>query len=88
MVRRYSVQIVLLTGLGASANRQLTLEQAYQLRAAGIHITAVGIGNWLNRYEINNIASQPYRTNAIFASSFNSLQSEATRPVRDIICSS
>jgi len=81
-------QAVLVTGVGGSSNQWQTQQQAYLARKAGIHVVAVGAGRWLDRYELNNVVSQPRTRNAIFADSFSTLHRDATASVRNIICNS
>jgi len=76
------------TGVGGSSNQWQTQQQAYLARRAGIHVVAVGAGRWLDRYELDNVVTQPRTVNAIFADSFRSLSRDATAPVRNIICNS
>jgi len=77
-----------MTGVGGSSNQWQTQQQAYLARQAGIHVVAVGAGRWLDRYELNNVVSQPRSVNAIFADSFSTLQRDATASVHRIICDS
>ena len=84
----FGVQVVLVTGVGGSSNQWQTQQQAYLARKAGIHVVAVGAGRWLDRYELDNVVSQPRSVNAIFADSFSTLQRDATTSVRNIICNS
>jgi len=79
---------VLVTGVGGSSNQWQTQQQAYLARRAGVHVIAVGAGRWLDRYELNNVVSQPRSLNAIFADSFSTLQRDASAAVRAIICNS
>ena len=82
------MQAVVVTGVGGSSNQWLTQQQAYLARQAGIHVVAVGAGRWLDRYELDNVVSQPRTVNAIFADSFSTLQRDAASSVRNIICNS
>ena len=84
----FGAQVVLVTGVGGSSNQWQTQQQAYLARQAGIHVVAVGAGRWLDYYELGNVVSQPRTVNFIFASSFSSLERDATTAVRDIICNS
>ena len=77
-----------MTGVGGSSNQWQTQQQAYLARRAGVHVIAVGAGRWLDRYELNNVVSQPRSLNAIFADSFSTLQRDASAAVRAIICNS
>ena len=77
-----------MTGVGGSSNQWQTQQQAYLARQAGIHVVAVGAGRWLDRYELNNVVSQPRTVNAIFADSFSTLQRDASAAVLNIICNS
>jgi len=80
--------MVLVTGVGGSSNQWQTQQQAYLARQTGIHVVAVGAGRWLNRYELNNVATQPRNVNAIYADRFSTLQRDASAAVLNIICNS
>jgi len=79
---------VLVTGVGGSSNQWQTQQQAYLARKAGVHVVAVGAGQWLDRYEIESVVSQPRFVNAIFADRFSTLRRDSTTSVRNIICNS
>jgi Mg-chelatase subunit ChlD len=77
---------VLLTD-GASNDQKTTLDEAALLRKAKCQVVTVGIGGWLNMYELQNIASQPYKHNSITVSSFSALDSTVRDNVHNLICS-
>jgi collagen type VI alpha len=72
---------------GGSNDQSGTLSQAALLRTAGCQIITVGIGGWLNMYELQNIASSPYQHNSMTVPSFNALTSEVRDNLHNIICS-
>ena len=46
-----------------SANKSATLREAELVRDAGIGIVTIGIGTYLDRYELSAVASHPYTAN-------------------------
>ena len=72
---------------GESDNRTATLQEAVRAMNDGTHMIALAVGNWLDRYEINSIASYPSRVNAIFGSNFTSIASFA-KDIQLTICDS
>jgi collagen type VI alpha len=72
---------------GASNDQEKTLQEADNLRKAGCQIVTLGVGGWLNMYELQNIASQPYKHNSITVSSYSALNSAVRDNVHNLICS-
>ena len=64
-----------------------TAVEAAIAKSQGIHILTVGIGDWVDKYELYSIASHPYQSNAIEVPSFDQLGSFSQR-IKDIICNS
>jgi hypothetical protein len=77
---------VLLTD-GESDDNDATLQEAKQLREQGVHIMTVGIGSWLDIFELQAVASYPYQENMIMAGNFTDLQRFLTTLV-DAVCDS
>ena len=44
---------------------QSVIAEAQLLKQSGVHVIAVGVGKWLDEYELNAIASYPYSVNTI-----------------------
>ena len=78
--------IVIITD-GESVNRTATLQQAQQAKAEGIHIIALAVGNWQDKYEINSMASYPSRVNAIYGSNFTLIAQYAV-DIQYLVCDS
>ncbi len=57
------------------------------LSSTGIHIISVGIGNWLDLYELEMMASYPSSQNMIRVQNFDSLNS-IVDTIRDAACDS
>lgn len=77
---------VLLTD-GGSNDKQATMREIHIAKTRGIHFIVLGIGNWLDEYELQSLASYSYTQNLIQISSFDDLPSVRTR-LRDLICNS
>ncbi len=58
---------------GGSNNFNMTLEEAYKARAAGITILVVAISGWLNMVEINEIATDPDHFNVFTIANFDEI---------------
>ena len=72
---------------GESDNRTATLMEAVRAMNDGTHIIALAVGGWLDRYEINSIASYPSSVNAIYGSNFSSIAAFA-KDIQLAICDS
>ena len=57
--------ILVLLVRGRSSDQAATLAAADRARRAGIYVITVGLGNYLNVYELENIASQPREQNSL-----------------------
>lgn len=79
--------IVIVITDGASNSAQQTLMEARLLRLSGSHVITIGVGNWLDQYELEAMASYPTEENRYHVSDFGSLQSIRTK-LRDVICDS
>ena len=64
--------VVILTD-GGSNDQEATVTQGLRLKAKGVHVLAVGIGNWLNKVELESIASHPDSRNVLYISSYDKL---------------
>jgi len=68
-----------------SANESATLREAELVRDAGIGLVTIGVGTYLDRYELSAVASYPYTDNMFITNTVRNL-SNFTDPVRSIIC--
>lgn len=78
--------LIILTD-GGSNNKMLTLDEAGLAKKAGIHVMAIGIGNWVDVYELNAMSSYPYSNNIITVNRFSDLTSIKLQ-LRNMICES
>ena len=65
--------VIILTD-GGSNDPKATVTQGLRLKAKGVHVLAVGVGNWLNKYELESIASHPDSRNVMYISSYDNLR--------------
>ena len=79
--------VLILITSSSSNNEQATLEAAALCRRSEIYVIVLAIGNWLNLYEVNNIASQPYSKNVIFLNDYQSLNNSISG-IRNLYCNS
>ena len=70
---------------GSSNDNVATLKEAELARSEGTHIISVGIGDWLNKIELESLASYPAAVNVIFAADYDTLNT-LLKPLRDAIC--
>jgi Mg-chelatase subunit ChlD len=82
----FSNVVVLVTD-GASNDQTATLNEAAMTRSNGIHVITVGIGGWLNMYELQNIASAPYQHNTQIVPGYAGLTPAVRDEIHDLICS-
>jgi len=68
-----------------SANKSATLREAELIRAAGIGLVTIGVGTYLDRYELSAVASYPYTDNMFTVNTVRNLSS-VDADVRHIIC--
>jgi len=68
-----------------SMNETATLIAAQAARAAGISIITVGVGTYLDLYEITSTASYPYWLNSFTVPSVKNL-SILEDPIKQILC--
>jgi len=68
-----------------SANKSATHLEAELVRDAGIGVVTIGIGTYLDRYELSAIASYPYTKNMFTVDTVRNL-SIFIDPVKRIIC--
>ena len=78
--------VVIITD-GESNDGPETLIQAKLAKEEGIHIISVGVGNWIDRYELEIMASHPFEINMIHVDSFDAL-STIVYVLRDALCDS
>ena len=73
---------------GGSSDQTATLDEAALTRKAGIRIIAMGIGNWLNMYEMQNMPNYPYQQNTILVPKFADLNTTTVQEnLHNLICS-
>ena len=77
--------VVLLTS-NPSTNTVATLAAATALNQAGIGVVTIGIGSYLNHYELSAAASYPF-TSYYFVVAFSIDLSTITNNIKRIICS-
>jgi len=68
-----------------SANKSATLRESQLVRNAGIGLVTIGVGTYLDRYELSAVASYPYTKNMFITNTVRHL-SNFTDPVKRIIC--
>ena len=70
-----------------STNRTATLMEAQKARDAGINIVTLGIGTYLDEYELSAVASYPYRTNMIIRNTVKALQGkDFENSIQRLVC--
>jgi len=77
-------KVVIVFTDGGSNDKQATQDEAFLLRKSGVTIIVIGIGNWIDMMELNNMASFPYQSNRLLIS-FTNLSS-IQNIVRDSAC--
>lgn len=77
---------VLLTD-GGSNNKQATLNAAFLAKQASITFIVVGIGSWVDQFELNNIASYPSSATVVQAVNVSTL-TLYTQTILDLACNS
>ena len=60
-----NIAIVLTDGGTNTPDKVEVLEEVYEAKKAGIHFIIVGVGKWVDEYELNAMASAPYAVNRI-----------------------
>ena len=68
-----------------SANKSATRREAELLRDAGIGLVTIGVGTYLDRYELSAVASYPYTRNMFTINTVRNL-TVFTDPIKRIIC--
>jgi len=76
--------VVLLTD-GGSNEKEETMREIHIAKTRGLHFIVLGIGTWLDLYELQSLASYSYEQNLIQVNSYDDLPSVRTR-LRDLIC--
>jgi collagen type VI alpha len=80
-----SVAVILTDNV--STNRTATLLEAQRARDAGINIITIGVGTYLDEYELSAVASYPYKTNMIIKNTVKALaEMEFTNNIQSLIC--
>ena len=68
-----------------SANKSATLRESELVRSLGIGLVTIGVGTYLDRYELSAVASFPYIKNMFVINTVRNL-SIFVDPVKRIIC--
>jgi len=76
--------IVVITN-NLSFNKTATLREAELIRNAGIGVVTIGVGTYLDRYELSAIASYPYTKNMFITNTAINV-TVFVDPVKRIIC--
>ncbi len=75
------------TQFEASQTKLFVFLNKFPIFLSGIHIVSVGIGNWLDLYELEMMASYPTERNMIRVQNFDSLNT-IVDTIRDAACDS
>ncbi|ELU15429.1 hypothetical protein CAPTEDRAFT_157837 [Capitella teleta] len=65
--------VIVLTDGNSNINADATVPKAIQVRESGVHVIVVGIGDSVNRYEMEGIASDPPAETVFKATSYRDL---------------
>ena len=68
-----------------SVNKHATLRESQLVKNAGIGLVTIGVGTYLDRYELSAVASYPYTKNMFITNTVRHL-SNFTDRVKRIIC--
>lgn len=72
-----------------SMNMTATLTEAQNARGAGIHIITIGIGTYINEYELSAVASYPFSKNMIITNTVRNLDNVTFKElILDLVCNS
>lgn len=78
--------IVVITD-GGSSDSNKTIQEATLTKNANIRIISLGVGKWLNTYELQNMVSYPYQENTVTADYYTSLTQAVADDMHNTICS-
>lgn len=82
-----SVAVVITDNL--STNTTATLIEAQRVIEAGIQVITVGIGTYINEYELSAVASYPYWKNMIITNTVQTLGNDTFKEsLLDLVCNS
>ncbi|CAD5110740.1 DgyrCDS110 [Dimorphilus gyrociliatus] len=76
--------VVLLTDGGSNSKRE-TMREIHIAKTRGLHFIVLGIGKWLDIYELQSLASYSHEENLIRIDSYRNLPSVRTR-LRNLVC--
>lgn len=79
--------ILLIVTDGPSNNLNKTLEEATLTKNAKIRVVGLGVGNWLNAYEFQNMVSYPYQENTVTVTTYPGLNQAVSDDMHNTICS-
>lgn len=84
--RPNAMNILVIVTDGGSVNAAQTSIQAGQLRRQGVLMLVIGVGTWMNSYELFHLASFPKSLHVTTVNSYNQL-SLSTPYYINILCS-
>ena len=79
--------MLLLVTDGNSNVPEETIKEALALKLMGVHIIAISVGGWINKRELDTIASWPASANSINVDNFEDLI-DIISDMRDMVCNS
>jgi len=79
--------IILLITDGSSNDQAGSIDEAAFAKLSLIRIIGLGIGNWLNMYELQNVVTAPYLHNSIAVPNYSSLTLQLRDDLHNLICS-
>ena len=82
---RLVTKLVVVITDNPSANKSATLRESQLVRDAGIGLVTIGVGTYLDRYELSAVASYPYANNMFTINTVRNL-TVLTDRVKRIIC--
>lgn len=80
-----NIAIVLTDGGSNTPDKIRVLNEVFEAKKAGIHFIVIGIGKWLDQYELSAIASVPYGINRILAPDVSQLITKKAE-VQALVC--
>lgn len=86
--RSDKANIIVVVTDGSSNNPSLTINAASVNKQNGDRIIALGVGNWLNDYEMQSYCSSPYKMNLQKAATYGDLNTTTVQEnLHNLICS-
>lgn len=72
---------------GGSDDKDSTVSEALLAKTSGIHIITLGVGKWIDEFELMSIASHPWQSHLWGVDNFRDLD-DFVDDTRDAICNS